>query len=153
MVLTLFLTSFFFYPTNGPEIDYAAELKLANESAEYCMNFFEIMQEHKDKSSTAQGYFGVATMMQAKVYSNPFTKLSYFNQGKKILEDAIVSAPDNMELRFLRYAVQVKVPAILFYTQWIEQDRTALDIYVTKHDDELAGRILEFYQMLDEEGS
>lgn len=149
MTLAIFLTSIFSFFGTNPEIDYAAELKLANESAEYCPVFFEIMLEHKGKSDTALGYFGLATMMQAKVYSNPFTKLSYFNQGKKILESAIEESPQNMELRFLRYVVQVKVPAILFYTQWIDEDRAALDDYVAEHDDNLTMRIKEFYGMLE----
>ena len=107
------------------------------------------MEEHKDENPTAMGYYALATMLQAKRFSNPFTKLSYFNKGKKILEVTIAANPENAELRFLRFAVQSEVPAILLYFSEIEEDQEVLDNHLEQEEDGLALRIRKFYQLKD----
>ena len=122
-------------------------LEKANESEENCLEFYEIMTDHRAESPTAEGYFALSTMMLAKIYKNPFTKLSYFNKGKNILEAAIKSYPDNVELRFLRYAVQAKVPSILLYFNDMDDDKEILDGYLSNNSGNLAERIHRFYDM------
>ena len=122
-------------------------LARANDSAEDCLEFYDVMTLHRLESPTAEGYFALSTMMLAKVYKNPFTKLSYFNKGKNILESSIKSYPHNVELRFLRYAVQAKVPAILLYFNDMEDDKEVLDEYISKNTGSLAKRINRFYDM------
>ena len=133
-------------PSNSGD-RWAEYLEKANEDAANCEEFYDVMSRHKDENATAEGYFALATMIQAKRFGNPFTKLSYFNKGKKILEEVINANPENAELRFLRFAVQTKVPAILLYYHDIDDDQVVLDDYVSKHDDGLAERIKRFYEM------
>jgi hypothetical protein len=147
--LCLALIVTFFSSDTASEVDYAAHLKQANENKDYCMTFFDLMYAHQYDNSTTRGYFGVATMMQAKVYFNPFTKLAYFNKGKKILETIIQKEPENVELRFLRYAVQKKVPDLLFYNDKLTEDKAVLDEYLLAHDDKLAENIKDFYLIQD----
>ena len=122
-------------------------LNKANESEENCIEFYNVMTDRRLESSTAEGYFALATMMLAKTHKNPFTKLSYFNKRKHVLETTIMSNPDNVELRFLRYAVQVKVPAILFYFDDMKDDKEILDGYLSNYTGTLAERIYRFYDM------
>lgn len=127
--------------------NFSEMLEKANISEENCQEFYELMTAHRSQSSTAEGYFALATMMLAKIHGNPFTKLSYFNKGKHLLETIIESNPDNVELRFLRYAVQAKVPAILLYFNDQEEDKKILDDYLSKNNGNLAKRIHRFYDM------
>ena len=122
-------------------------LEKANDSEENCLEFYELMTDHRTESPTAEGYFALSTMMLAKIYQNPFTKLSYFNRGKNILEATIKSSPGNVELRFLRYAVQAKVPSILLYFNDMEDDKEILDGYISNNNGNLAQRIHRFYDM------
>ena len=122
-------------------------LEKANDSEENCLEFYELMTDHRTESPTAEGYFALSTMMLAKIYQNPFTKLSYFNRGKNILEATIKSYPGNVELRFLRYAVQAKVPSILLYFNDMEDDKEILDGYISNNNGNLAQRIHRFYDM------
>ena len=69
------------------------------------------------------GYQGAANMMMAKHVGNPFSKLSYFKKGKKLLQKAIEEDGDNLELRFLRFSVQSKAPAFLGYRAELEEDK------------------------------
>ena len=122
-------------------------LEKANDSEENCLEFYELMTDHRTESPTAEGYFALSSMMLAKIYQNPFTKLSYFNRGKNILEATIKSYPGNVELRFLRYAVQAKVPSILLYFNDMEDDKEILDGYISNNNGNLAQRIHRFYDM------
>ena len=135
----------FFQADPVPGDRWSVYLERANADADNCLEFYEVMDRHKDENPTAQGYFALATMIQAKRFGNPFTKLSYFNQGKKLLEEVIEEHPDNAELRFLRFAVQTKVPAILLYYGDLEADQVVLDNYIETKNDGLAERIKRFY--------
>lgn len=127
--------------------DWSKHLKLANTNTEYCEKFYEIMESQKDESTTAYGYYALANMMLAKVYKNPFTKLNYFNRGKSLLEKTIKKDRANVELRFLRFAVQNEVPAILLYFNDMEEDKEILDQYISENDTPLAKRIVSYYDM------
>lgn len=72
------------------------------------------------------GYKASATMLMAKYAINPFNKLSYFNEGKKMLERAIQMDENNVELRFLRFAVQNNAPSFLGYRNQITGDKAFL---------------------------
>ena len=49
-------------------------------------------------------------------------KFKYFNKGKALLESSINNNSSSIELRFLRYSIQVNLPRILLYYQDIEKD-------------------------------
>ena len=56
------------------------------------------------------GYKGISYMIKANYSWNPYNKLSFFNKGKDLLDNAIGKDPSNVELRFLRYCVQANAP-------------------------------------------
>jgi hypothetical protein len=72
------------------------------------------------------GYKACGTMMLANHGYNPFVKLSYFKEGKNALEDCISKDPENIELRYLRFAIQSNAPTFLNYTSSIEKDKVLL---------------------------
>ncbi|UKN03615.1 hypothetical protein K6119_08830 [Paracrocinitomix mangrovi] len=76
-----------------------------------------------DYSPEAYAYHAAATMTKANYVFWPGTKLSYFNEGKAELEKVIKKYPQNIELRFIRYAVQKGSPSFLFYSDSMEGDK------------------------------
>lgn len=145
-LVSIVLLSLFFTYSYAQE-PWHAHLKRAHESADYCQTFYDITKEAKTKDTTSKAYFGIATMMLGKLYENPFTKLSYFNKGKVILEDAIEMDPSNAEIRFLRFVVQNQVPAILLYYQDKRSDKTLIDNYLADYDNAFTDRVKEYYQL------
>lgn len=71
-------------------------------------------------------YKGVAEMMQAKYGFNPVSKLIRFKKGKKLIEEAVKKQPDNLEIRFLRLAIQTNLPTFLNYSDNIIEDKKYL---------------------------
>lgn len=71
-------------------------------------------------------YKGAAEMMQAKYGINPINKFKRFKNGKTLIEEAVKKEPNNMEILFLRFAIQTNLPAFLNYNKDIKKDKKYL---------------------------
>ena len=110
-----------------------------------------------EKSSTAYqdtkkpiyaGFLAVGKFFMAKHVFNPLKKMSYFNEGKKILETAVKNEPDNLEVRLMRLITQESVPKILGYYQNIAEDRAFLTrSYKNTNDEDLKIYIKDYLKL------
>ncbi|WP_199118032.1 hypothetical protein [Pedobacter sp. ASV28] len=91
----------------------------SKKSTEQLLNILE----KKEQTPFVIGYTGATKMLMARHTFNPFKKLSHFRTGKQLLEKAISKDAENVELIFLRYAIQVSLPPILGYNEHIETDK------------------------------
>lgn len=98
-----------------------------------------------DKSSTAfnktkqpiyAGFLAIGQFFMAKHAFSPFKKMSYFNEGKKNLDNAIIKDPKNAEIRLLRLITQEKAPKLLGYSKNISEDKRVITSEYTKIEDE-----------------
>lgn len=128
------VTSFANTPTIG-EVRSLYEKSVNDESA--CKKLIEILSPYNENSNPLfTGYKASAIMMMAKHVFNPFSKMSYFKKGKKILENAVKADDKNVELRFLRFNVQTHMPSFLGYNNDIDRDKTFLENSFQKISDE-----------------
>lgn len=77
------------------------------------------------------GFKAVSEFMMCNHVSGPFKKLSHFNKGKDLLEQAIKKESGNVELRFMRFCTQSNAPAILQYNAKLKEDMKILLQYLT----------------------
>ena len=127
-------TSFANTPTIG-EVRSLYEKSVNDESA--CKKLIEILSPYNENSNPLfAGYKASAIMMMAKHVFNPFSKMSYFKKGKKILENAVKADDKNVELRFLRFNAQTHIPSFLGYNNDIDRDKTFLENSFQKISDE-----------------
>ncbi len=92
-----------------------------------CMALTSILQPYTEKSNPLlAGYKACATMMLAKYTFNPFRKYTLFTNGRDLLEKAIYTEGQNIELHFLRFTIQTNVPAFLGYHHNIQTDKNLL---------------------------
>lgn len=78
---------------------------------------------------------GVGNFFEAKHSFNPIKKMSFFNKGKQLLEEAVKLDANNLEIRFLRYISQMKTPKILGYYHHLEEDEKFLKKNYSKTND------------------
>ncbi len=98
--------------------------KTCNESKENAEEFFELTKNAlQNDGGIYEGYHGAALALKASFSWNPFSKLSFFNKGKKMIDVAIQSEPNNIELRMIRLSIQSNAPKIVGYYQNIEEDK------------------------------
>ncbi len=125
-------------------------LSIFREGIELASNSEQITLELLDKldnptNYTLLGYKGVLTIIMAKHYYSPFKKMEAFDTGKALLERAILSEPNNIELRYLRFTIQCNTPSFLKYNTSIQPDKTFLLSRIeTCGDKDLKKRIILF---------
>lgn len=95
----------------------------------------QLLKNEPHKSGVLLGYEGLTTMICAQYAFLPNKKLQFFLEGKKILEDALLQAPDSLELHFMRFAVQRKTPSLLNYQQHIEVDKAFVLAHLETEED------------------
>lgn len=136
-ILILFLLAFSVLSKAQHVPDYRTKINAAEQSAEEAKKFLKKME--LSYSKTKQPIFlalsGIGNFFQAKHSYNPVSKLSYFNRGKKMLQTAVKQDPNNLEIRFLRYISQKKIPKILGYHDHIEEDEKFLREHHSKTND------------------
>lgn len=92
-----------------------------------CTQFITRLQQCGRPADPAiWGYRGAAIMLMAKHVMSPFSKLSYFKKGRKVLDSALAAHPGDIELRYLRFTIQTNVPSLLGYHDEIGDDKQYL---------------------------
>jgi hypothetical protein len=110
------------------------EKAVKDESA--CNKLIEMLSPYNENNNPLYaGYKASAIMMMAKHVFNPFSKMSYFKKGKRILENAIKADEKNIELRFLRFNAQTHIPSFLGYNEAIKKDKEFLESSFSKITD------------------
>ena len=113
----------------------------SDESA--CKKLLRYCDENKMSDKYLQsGYSACARMMMAKHLFNPLSKLSYFQEGKQLLEKAIENAPENIELRFLRFSTQCHAPHFLNYHGKLLEDKIFLLKTLHFHQDKQLKKLI-----------
>ena len=101
---------------------YRKNLAHAPNDKALCFRMIEELAKQKNDDK-AMGYWGAYTMISANHVFSPIQKLQSFNKGKDALEKAIVQIPKDVELRYVRYAIQISIPKFLGYKNNIQTDR------------------------------
>lgn len=71
-------------------------------------------------------YIASLEALKAKHSWNPYVKLQYMSAYEKLMNDAIKKMPENMEIRFLRYAIQYNTPSFLGFSKNLNEDKTII---------------------------
>ncbi len=89
-----------------------------------CKALYDRLFDQKNTSDPlVLGYKGAVSMVMAKYVGSPLSKLSYFKEGKELLENALKKAPQNLELHFVRFGIQENLPSILMYNENLKEDK------------------------------
>lgn len=117
----------------------------AAEQQEAGEKLLKLVKPYANQDPLFLGYEAAANMMMAKHVANPFTKMSYFKKGKKMLASAIETDPQNIELRYLRFSIQAETPGFLGYKDHLEKDKNFIRQELSKvKDKELQRTILSY---------
>lgn len=69
--------------------------------------------EKKDCPAFVTAYYGALKTLEAKHGRNPLGKWASLQTGLQLLDQAVSQAPGDMEVRFVRFATLVNLPAFL----------------------------------------
>lgn len=125
---------------------YRQNLALATEDKELC-NKLIFQLEKQNKDSKARGYLGAYTMIKANHVFSLIQKLKFFNTGKDMLEESISKLPNDIELRYIRYAIQISVPKFLGYSKNRAADKKVMMDNIKSCHKNLQTDILQLLRM------
>lgn len=88
-----------------------------------CYKLYKKVSTEKFSDNLSNGYKGAVICAMAGHSKKKEEKLKLFNEGKKLLEDAVKKDSSNVELRFLRLTIQSGSPKALGYNKKISTDK------------------------------
>ncbi len=106
------------------------------ELIEFCENSDNVLEK---------GYWAAAKMVSSKYLINPFIIIKVFNEGKNTLEKLILEFPNETELRYLRYTIQVNTPAFVGYNKNKQEDREIIFNFLNSNGDAKLKEHILFY--------
>ena len=89
---------------------------------ENAREFHDYITSIEKPTSTVLAYQAVSEAMLAQVIWNPFTKIKQVIKYDKMMTKAIDQAPSNVEIRFLRLAIEYNLPAFLGMSKHLDED-------------------------------
>lgn len=108
------------YSTDLTPMEFRLEFQKAIEDEELCLEFIKKLDNIGQDDYMYRAYRAAAVMSLSKFTVFPTDKLNYFFKGKAEIELAVEEMPNNVELRFLRLAIQDYIPGFLFYNHQTE---------------------------------
>ena len=127
-LLFIFL-SFFCFETITGSIgtivldDIRKEYPKAMEDKSICLKWFDLFEKQNSFSEPLlEAYKGGIYMGMAK-FAVVAKKVTFVNKGKAFIEAAILRDKKNVEIRFIRFSVQTKLPPALGYNKNKTEDR------------------------------
>lgn len=85
----------------------------------------------KPKSALITVYSGATCAIMAKNKWNPFSAVNLVKKSNTEMNKAVKASPNNLEIRFIRFAVQKNIPSYLGFSNSIEEDKK----FIIKHID------------------
>lgn len=127
MVKNILFLSFFFVAilSNSQEIEQIrSQYPLAEKSEEITLQLDETLSPvTSEDKSILLAYQGAVKTLKARFAKRIREKKEYFKDGVELIESAIDSNPENIEIRYLRLTVQENSPRFLGYHKNIIDDK------------------------------
>ncbi|MCS6820251.1 MAG: hypothetical protein NZ551_00105 [Microscillaceae bacterium] len=86
----------------------------------------KLLAQADSKNPTIIAYKGIVEAYKAKYALNPLSKLSHIQEANKYFKQAVEAEPDNIEIRFLRFTIQLNTPAVLGLDKELNEDRKVI---------------------------
>lgn len=124
LAITLLTTLYIFFCQELPTVrqNYIEASKNQKNTEE----FYSLMENYNKDNKTLLAYKGASIAMKARYAKQIKQKKTLFVEGIKILENALKSDPNNLEIRLIRLSIQENSPKILKYKNNIDEDKKLL---------------------------
>lgn len=118
-------------------------------SERICDELLSVSEKEKASNPILLAYHAALLGIKAKHAWNPYTKLSYVKEFEKEINEAVKKMPNDIEIRFLRYNIEVNIPAIVGLQKHEQEDlnmmyQLFLKVTRANADVQLLKEILEF---------
>ena len=100
---------------------------------EFVDSLIKVTSKYKT-SPIMLAYYGAAKTAKANYVSGLFDKYKTAKSGLNILNSSVLKSPKSLEVRFIRYSVELNIPAIMPFTDHTKEDKKFIIAFMdTKH--------------------
>jgi hypothetical protein len=94
---------------------------------------YQVLVSSKVQDPLTQAYVAYYTALKARHVTSPYEKITYVRSFDKAIKKAVALAPDNFEIRFLRFSVQDKLPSYLGFSKELVVDKKIILQQIQSH--------------------
>jgi hypothetical protein len=84
---------------------------------------YQVLLSSKTQDPLTQAYVAYFTALKARHVTSPYEKIKHVRSFDLTIKKAVALAPNNLEIRFLRFSVQDQLPAYLGYSKELAVDK------------------------------
>lgn len=84
------------------------------------------LYDYPNPDAVVLAYTAATEAIMAKVAWNPYSKFNYLFKSKNTFEEAVDKNQGNVEIRFLRFAVEHHLPKYLGFSKNMQQDKNVI---------------------------
>ena len=117
---------------------------LSTDSYQKCSQLNRMSSERVSICPIYHAYNIVSKILESKYLRNPVKKFKVFKENTKLLDSLLVYHPKILEIRFLRYSIQINAPKILGYTNFVKEDYEFIMKNISHADEDLKKIITSF---------
>ncbi|MGI4021183.1 MAG: hypothetical protein ACRYFA_06725 [Janthinobacterium lividum] len=78
------------------------------------------------KTPLITAYFGALEALKAKDSWNPYNKVKFLNRSNTTVNQAVNSSPNDFEIRFIRFSIQLNLPKFLGLSKDLQADKNQI---------------------------
>lgn len=97
--------------------------------------FWKRMADYRGLHGATLGYKAAARALLARYAWNPYNKLTYLKESMALFRKAVRLDPQNIEIRFLRFAIQHYIPGFLDQSENLEEDKDIMSAHLHRYAD------------------
>ena len=120
---------------------YSSVVISENNAKEFASKLADIA---KEDNKTLVAYKGASIVIMSRYKKEISDKSKKFKEGAKMIEFAVASEPDNIEIRLVRLSIQEKAPKIVNYNKNKKEDKNFLLDHYKEQSGNLKAHIKNF---------
>ena len=109
------------------------EFKKAVYSAKVNNEVHQLLLSSKTQDPLTQAYVAYFTALKARHVTSPYEKIKHVRSFDLTIKKAVALAPNNLEIRFLRFSIQDQLPTYLGYSKELAVDKKMILQQIQSH--------------------
>src|SRR6476661_2662441 len=125
LLIAFSITSSLFASEPSPEElkSLKANLVRALDDSKLTDQLYSSLQNRKSDNPLLLACIGTLEALKAKHAWNPYNKFKFAGLSQQTLTKAVLKAPDNLEIRFMRFSIQHFLPSFLGFSKNLDEDK------------------------------
>ncbi|MFM9028236.1 MAG: hypothetical protein ACKOQ6_09585 [Bacteroidota bacterium] len=120
--------------------DIRSRFAKAAEDEKTAAGLLETLKNCPQKSALITGYIGATEALMGKHAFMPTSKYSWCKKSETDFNSAVIKDSENLEIRYLRFAVESNLPSFLNMSKHVDEDKSKMIQLINSSNDKTINR-------------